>query len=125
MFKNEPEAARTVDLSRDAVLEEASFAPEQAIIFLLTWQGRKIPFLARYSSVRDPESKRSIIGWKVSSIGQPQMLGSLQLPGCTFVDSADKAAAADLIRDALSEYVIFFGQGPNVLGSIDIDMKMS
>ncbi|MCE2950368.1 MAG: hypothetical protein ACK515_04500 [bacterium] len=122
MFINEPEAARTVDRSRDAILEEASFAPDQTIIFLLTWHGRKIPFLARYSTIRDPVSTRSIIDWQVFSVGQTQILGSLQLPGCTFVDSADKASAADLIRDALNTYVIAFGQGPNVLGSIDIDL---
>jgi hypothetical protein len=33
MFLNEPFARRTVDHSRDAVLEEASFAPDQTIIF--------------------------------------------------------------------------------------------
>jgi hypothetical protein len=122
MFINEPLTHRTIDRSRDAVLEEASFVPDQTIIFLLTWQGRKIPFLGKHLAVRDSVSSRSIVDWQVFGIGQPQTLGTLQIPGCTFIDAADKAAAADLIRDALKIYVIAFGQGPNDLGSIDIDL---
>ena len=121
MFINEPQARRTIDRSRDAVLEEASYTPDQTMIFLLTWQGRKIPFLAQHAARRDPVTARSIVDWHISCVGNPVTLGTLHLPGCTFADAADKASAADLIRDAIAIYVYAFGQGPNDLGRIDIE----
>ena len=122
MFINEPLAARTVDRSRDAVLEEASYAPDQTIIFLLTWQGRKIPFLAQHTSAKNPATGRSIVDWRVFGVGKPLTLGTLNLPGFIFTDAAEKASAADLIREALRVYVFACGQGPNDPGCVEIDL---
>lgn len=122
MFINEPLARRTIDYSRDAVLEEASYAPEETIIFLLTWRGRKIPFCAQYTAAKNQATGRSIVDWRVFGVGKPITLGTLNLLGSIFTNAAEKASAADLIREALRVYVFAWGQGTNDAGSIEIDL---
>ncbi len=120
MFTNDPAARRTADPSRDAVLEVAAKAPEQTTEFVLTWQGRRIPFLGQHSTRRDPASGRSIVDWRAFAIGRPLTFGGC--PGHAFADAAERAAAGALIREALGAYVYAFGQGPNDPGTIAIDL---
>jgi hypothetical protein len=120
MFENNPVARLTADPSRDAVLEVVANAPEQTTEFLLTWQGRQIPFLGQHSARRDPASGRSIVDWRAFAIGRP--LTFARHPGYAFADDAERAGTAALIREALGVYVYAFGQGPNDPGTIDIDL---
>jgi hypothetical protein len=122
MFINEPLTHRTIDRSRDAILEKACVAPEQTTVFLLTWQGRKIPFLAQHTAAKNPATGRSVVDWHVFDVGKPLTLGTLNLPGLIFTNAAEKASVAGLIREALSVYVFACGQGPNDPGSIEIDL---